>query len=421
MAIWPLHMKSGQDTAQRFRLGNTMLWNPSRDAPLKVVTGLINDGGGVVTTVGGTMNVSVTPFRAIVQGSIAGTQGGYPVVCDANLTTTLPNGGGANVLYTIAAIVEDSAFDLSGNQQVRLVNYPTASGPPANSGVIPLRQINLRAGVTAGGGGLLPGDLGTDFRIFTVAVGGILPTLSSTRPGSPAVGAWIWETDTKLLRVWDGSVWKAIRKDVFITMDVFFASGTWNKPADIKTIRRMVWGAGGAGGPVDGQPSGTSEGGGGGGGGYAELVSDPAALAASLAVTVGVGGAAGLGSPGPSGGGSSIGTVAATGGTGGTIMASNTTSQLVAGGVGGTGSGGNINMTGGDGGRGRTILGVAVFANHGGSGANGGGLKVQPNNAITPGATGNFPGGGGTGAFTSNTDQNGGAGANGYVVVENSY
>lgn len=421
MAIWPLHMKSGQDTAQRFRLGATSLWNPSRDAPLKVTTGLINDGGGVVTTVGGTMNVQATPFRGIIQGTVAGTQGGYPVVCDANLTTTLPNGGGANVLYTIAAFVEDSAFDASGQQRVTLINYPTASGPPVGSGVIPLRQINLRAGVTVGSGGLLPGDLGTDFRIYTVAVGGVLPTLSSTRPGSPAVGAWIFETDTGLLRVWDGSVWKAIRKDVFITVNTFFANGTWTKPADIKTVRRRVWGAGGAGGPVDGQPSGQAEGAGGAGGGYAELVSDPAALAASLAVTVGAGGAAGLATPGPTGGSSSIGTVSATGGTGGAIMASATTSQLVVAGVGGVGSGGDINFRGGDGGRGRTILGVPCFANYGGNGAMGGGVKTQPNNSVTAGATGNFPGGGGTGAFTSTTDQNGGAGAAGYVTVENMF
>lgn len=421
MAVWPFAQKPGVDTATRGRLALSSLWTPARDVPLKVTSGLINDGGGVVSVVAGTMNVQVTACRGIIQGTVSAAQGGYPVVIDATETITLPNGGGSDTPYTIAILVEDSAFDLSGQQRARVVAYPTAGGPPTGSGVIPLRSINLRAGVSAGSGGLLVGDLGTDLRLYTVAIGGILPALSSGRPGQPFIGQWIFETDTKLLRVWDGSVWKAIRKDVFITVNTFFSNGTWTKPADIKTVRRRCWGAGGGGGPCDGQPSGLSEGGGGGGGGYAELTSDPAALAASLGVTVGVGGAAGLGSPAPTGGSSSIGTVSATGGTGGVIMASNTTSQLSLGGVGGVGSGGDINFRGGDGGRGRTILGVPVFANYGGNGAGGGGIRTSQIGVAGPGTSGNFPGGGGCGAFTSTTDQNGGAGANGYVVVENMF
>lgn len=419
MAVWPLIQKPGVDTATRGRLGLTALWTPARDAPLKVTSGLINDGGGVVSVVAGTMNISVTPCKGVIQGTVSGTQGGYPVVIDANEVITLPNGGASDTPYTIALMVEDSAFDLSGQQRARVVAYATAGGPPVGSGIIPLRAFNLRAGVSAGSGGLLAGDLGQDLRVYTVAVGGVLPSLSTGRPGQPFVGQWIWETDTKILRVWDGSAWRAMRKDVLITVNTFFGNGTWNKPADVKTLRRRVWGAGGGGGPCDGQASGQSEGGGGGGGGYAELVSDPAALAASLAVTVGLGGAAGLGTPAPSGGTSSIGSVSAAGGSGGSIMASNTASQLVQSGLGGVGSGGDINFRGGDGGRGRTILGVAVFANYGGDGAMGGGIKANSSNVAGPGSAGNFPGGGGSGAFTSNTDQSGGAGANGYVVVEN--
>lgn len=418
MAIWPFSMKSGQDTAQRARLALPSLWTPSRDAPLKVITGLINDGGGVVTVVPGTMDVSCTPFRGMVQGAVSGTQGGYAVVNDANITTTLPNGGGGAVQYTIAAIVEDSAFDLSGQQRVRLTSYPTAGGPPVNSGVIPLRQINLRAGVSVGTGGLLSGDLNTDFRVYTVAVGGILPRTSSTRPGTPAEGSWIWESDTKMLRVWDGAAWFAIRKNVLITINQFLSTANWNKPADVKVVRSRAWGGGGAGGPVDGF-TGQGEGGGGGGGSYCEKVWDAAALAGTISFVVGAGGVGSLVSTAPSGTASSFNGSSAGGGGGGTIMQSNTTSQLADMGVGGTATGGDVNVRGGDGGRGRTITGQASFHNFGGAAAKGGGIKMNPSSVAGPGAAGNFPGGGGTGAFTATTDQSGGSGAAGLGIVEN--
>lgn len=418
MAVWPFAQKPGVDTATRGRLALSSLWTPARDVPLKVTSGLINDGGGVVSVVAGTMNVQVTACRGIIQGTVSGAQGGYPVVIDSTETITLPNGGGSDTPYTIAILVEDSAFDLSGQQRARVVAYATAGGPPVGSGVIPLRSINLRAGVSAGSGGLLSGDLGTDLRLYTVAVGGILPRLSSNRPAQPAEGSWIWETDTKLLRVWDGTQWKAIRKDALITVNTFFSNGTWNKPADIKAFWHRVWGAGGAGGPVDGQ-SGQGEGGGGGGGGYSEIYGDATSLAASLGVTVGAGGAAGLTSPAAGGGTSTIGAISATGGTGGSIMASSTGSQLALGGTGGVGSGGHLNFRGGDGGRGRTITGLACFANFGGNGAMGGGVRVPQFSSASNGSPGNFPGGGGTGAFTATTDQQGGAGAAGYVVAEN--
>lgn len=51
----------------------------------------------------------------------------------------------------------------------------------------------------------------------------------------------------------------------------------------------------------------------------------------------------------------------------------------------------------------------------------GGGARTTQTGVAGPGSAGNFPGGGGTGAFTATTDQNGGAGANGFVAVENMY
>lgn len=213
MAVWPFAQKSGVDTAVRGRLALSSLWTPSRDAPLKVTSGFVDDGGGVVSVVGGTMDISITPFRAIIQGASSGTQGAYPVVCDANEVVTLPNGGGADVQYTISAVVEDSTYDASGQQRARVIAYTTAGGPPAGVvSVLPLRLLNLRANVSAGTGGLVGGDLLADQRVFTVALGGIRRVLSTARPATPHLGQTIFESDTLNTMVWDGVGWRDVRR-----------------------------------------------------------------------------------------------------------------------------------------------------------------------------------------------------------------
>lgn len=206
MAVWPFGQKSGVDTAQRARLALSSLWTPSRDNPLKVTSGFVDDGGAVVTVSAGTMDVTVTSFRAIVQPTSA-TQGAYPVVLDASQVVTLPNGGGADTAYTIAAIVEDSAFDASGQQRARVFAYTGAA--PAGT-VLPIRAFNLRAGVSTGTGGLQPSDLGADLRKFTVAHGGIRRVASTDRPAQPFLGQSIYESDTLNMMQWDGSGWRHI-------------------------------------------------------------------------------------------------------------------------------------------------------------------------------------------------------------------
>ena len=198
----------------------------------------------------------------------------------------------------------------------------------------------------------------------------------------------------------------------------FTSSGTWNKPTGAKWIVAEVWGAGGAGGPIDGQNTGGfAEGGGGGGGGYSRKLFLATSLGSTETVTVGVGATAGLSSPAPTGGTSSFDAASATGGTGGTIMVSSTASGNAANGGGGTGSGGDVNLRGGDGGRGRTITGIPVWTNHGGAGAHGGGITQYIGTGAATGQPGKFPGGGGSGGAGLASDLTGGDGANGLVIV----
>lgn len=178
-----------------------------------------------------------------------------------------------------------------------------------------------------------------------------------------------------------------------------------------------IWGAGGAGGGTDGQASGTSEGGGGGGGGYVEKWYLDSDLLASEPYTVGAGGTGVAFSPGNAGGATTFKGLTAGGGGGGLAMASTLTSQLALRGIGGTAAGGDLNSPGGDGGTGRTISGVAIFANYGGASPGGGGATQQTDATASNGNAGASPGGGGTGSFSSTADFAGGAGADGKILI----
>lgn len=175
-------------------------------------------------------------------------------------------------------------------------------------------------------------------------------------------------------------------------------------PIGTTTLTIQLWGDGG-GGSGGAFSSSTGSGGGGGGGGYClHVISSPTG-GASVAFTIGQGGAAGAagansGSPG-SGSTCTTYSLVANGGGGG--LTSST------GGGGGTASGGNgANTTGTAGGNGGSSTG-----GNGGAGANGGPGGNGGTNG-NPGLSGTFPGAGGGGGGGSVTA--GGAPATGKIT-----
>jgi len=199
------------------------------------------------------------------------------------------------------------------------------------------------------------------------------------------------------------------------SQQVFTSSGTWTKPAGIKTVKVTVTGGGGGGGGGTGS---FNQGGGGGSGGTSIRIIDVSSVT-TQAVTVGGAGSGGS-AGGSSGGTSSFGSYCtASGGAGGYAGQGGGRCG------GGAASGGQINITGGDG---NSASGGGSAdepaSGHGGASYWGGGAGGSPGGGQTANTDTGFSAnntwgvGGGGGDHGSTGGDSGGNGCVGIVVVE---
>ncbi|WP_460068559.1 hypothetical protein [Streptomyces sp. YKOK-I1] len=157
----------------------------------------------------GTMTATVHEGRAVVQGGSG--QGAYPVTLPEPLTLTFTDGDAQYARIDVVVLrIYDDMYDDSGftKAAVEIVRGTPAATPavPALPGVcLPVYQVRVRAGISAGNGGVnwSSSDV-TDLRTPTVAAGGILPVVGET--GNGAYPGQYRDSGGALQR-WDGSAW----------------------------------------------------------------------------------------------------------------------------------------------------------------------------------------------------------------------
>jgi hypothetical protein len=212
--------------------------------------------------------------------------------------------------------------------------------------------------------------------------------------------------NTSLRAQSDGSNWIMTNLSPGGTSVLTPLTGSGTYVVTKQTLKYRMWGAGGGGGA-----SSTTQGGfGGGGAGYSEGYLTGLLIGSTLSYAVGAGGAAGVAvGAGGNGGATTLGSITAGGGSGGAGAASGT------GGSGGTATGGQFNATGEAGGN---AYGTGTGAVSGPGGAAWG----QTGGPVAVAAAGNTPqapgGGGSGGSPNGGVAQNGGAGANGLILIE---
>lgn len=147
---------------------------------------------------------------------------------------------------------------------------------------------------------------------------------------------------------------------------LFAASGTWTKQAGVTFVQVELWGAGGGGGGALNTAAAENRGGGGGGGGggYVIRLYKASDLAATVAVTIGAGGAGGNVGDGTVGGDTTFGALLTAYGGAGGVVGNNSGAVSAGGKPGGTLTAGNA-LSG-------TTYGVGDFTQFGAAGNSGG-------------------------------------------------
>lgn len=260
----------------------------------------------------------------------------------------------------------------------------------------------------------------------TFSVVGLAGSRTLVAAGGAQILGQQWLAGQIVEAIYDGTNVQitAARRGTLLNVQVFATPGasTYTPTPGTRQIEVEVVGAGGGGaGARATGASQTSVGGGGGAGGYTRAQISSGFAGAT--VTVGAGGSAGLGGGGGvggNGGSSSFGAfLTAQGGGGGGVLGPDNAPLYAVGGSGGLGSLGQISSGGGTGGTHIAYSNISAFDGHGGASFFGaGGYR---GGAGTNGAAGVAPGSGGGGAVVANNDatpRNGGAGANGIVIIK---
>ncbi|MFG2128299.1 hypothetical protein ACGFNV_10910 [Streptomyces sp. NPDC048751] len=187
--------------------------------------------GFTLTGTANSMTATVSPGRAVVQGTDA--RGAYPVALTEYLPLTFEDGDAQyGRLDLVVLKIYDDTYDGSGRTEaaVEIVKgtpaaIPVVPAAPAMS--LPLYEVTVPKGASAGTNGIPWGTALTGRRTATVSVGGILPVTTDT-----AIGAHPgqYRDMSGVLQRWTGTAWADYQPPVAVETNTtgVTASGNWS-------------------------------------------------------------------------------------------------------------------------------------------------------------------------------------------------
>jgi len=386
-------------------LGSTQLNNAAsvttagveQDISVTHSAGLIAPSGVVVTASTLTYTFTIASTFAVVFANgfigyaLGNTAGSTSNVYTVNLSSFVPTSG-SQLVYIVAtaATVQQSPFVVAGPPSGHPDFNPTfapytayastantlvisaTTTAPDNAVYIELGRVTLTAGQTS----VTPTQFVTTYQVIA---GSVLANTGVTAANYNNIGSLVVGADGRISSI----------AEVAQTQSVFLESTTWTCPANIFWVKVRCWGAGGSGASTTNLEY---PGGSGGGGGYGEgiypVVPGDVYFVTVGAPTSGTGGSSSFANPA----GDNF--IISTGGSGGSV---GTSSGAGAPGAGGSSTGGSFSSPGVTGTS--VAIGSILWLSIAG-GAFGLSLQIAAGapGSVTPGGSGQTPGGGSTGS-----------------------
>ncbi|MFG2872267.1 hypothetical protein [Streptomyces sp. NPDC048338] len=154
------------------------------------------------------MSAVVSEGRAIVQGEIS--QGAYPVTLPSSEVVTFSPGNAQYGRVDLVVLrIYDKLYEGSNRNEavveiIEGVPEQTPKALPAPARSLPLYEVTVPAGASAGNGGIPWATSLKDLRTAVVSAGGILPVEGPVAPG--AYPGQYQDTGSAIQR-WDGGAW----------------------------------------------------------------------------------------------------------------------------------------------------------------------------------------------------------------------
>ncbi|MFF2777862.1 hypothetical protein ACFVU3_23450 [Streptomyces sp. NPDC058052] len=173
---------------------------------------------GLSMTSGGPMTATVHAGRAVVQGRPE--QGAYPVALDGDTVLTFGDGDPLHPRIDLVVLrVYDDEFDsLTRHEAVLEVLAGRAEAdpvaPPVPAASLPLFTVRVKAGSSAGTGGIDWAGALTDLRTTIASVGGILPVHNNAGAPGAYPGQYQDNDVAHHLQRWSGAGWVAYPKEI---------------------------------------------------------------------------------------------------------------------------------------------------------------------------------------------------------------